>query len=257
MSLSCAHLNIPRNHTLCRIVSIMWSVVFAFLFSLIVVPLTQASSPRVGSMEEEFLQAARLGDEEKVLSLLNQGISINVQNKYGWNALGYAVSKGHYQVARILLERGTNPNEASITGMTPLMIAAMEGNIDGVKLLLNFNADPNAKGQVAKTALMNASARGHIEVAKLLLQHGADINVHEDANGQTALIHAAKRGYLAITHQLLLAGADSRAKDAQGRSALDLARGNSRDQIVAQLTGAPSPDIGDEAVALPAPQPRL
>jgi hypothetical protein len=61
-------------------------------------------------------------------------------------------------------------------------------------------------------------------VARLLVAHGADVNAREPARQRTALMMAAAAGDLELVRAMLEKGADVHARDAQGKTALDLAR---------------------------------
>ena len=209
-----------------------------------------------------LMYASERGHLEVAKLLLQHGADINAHedapNVMGASrrtALMYAAKGGHTELSQLLLDHGAKINaKTSGEAYTALLLAIKEAHTDTANLLLQRGADPNVKTKFRdrRTALILAAQTKQTSIVKKLIDLGVDLE-ESDANGQTALIHAAKRGYLATTRQLLLAGADSQAKDAQGRSALYLARGNSRNQIVALLTGTPSPDIGDDdAVASPA-----
>lgn len=63
------------------------------------------------SMEElEFsrslLNAAMGGDENKVLSIINSGKSVNLTDDYGYTALHYASRNGHISIVKLLVSKG-------------------------------------------------------------------------------------------------------------------------------------------------------
>jgi outer membrane protein OmpA-like peptidoglycan-associated protein len=97
-----------------------------------------------------------------------------------------AVQNGDTVKVQSLLDKGVSPNLETDDGKTILMLAAYLGQTDVAKLLIDKGADVNAKDKDGKTALMYAAEKGNVDVAKLLLQNGADLNAVAN-DGKTAL----------------------------------------------------------------------
>jgi ankyrin repeat protein len=164
------------------------------------------------------------------------------------------------QLIDMLLKAGANPNlqlklfppyrslrddrgaDGMLTiGTTPLLRAAKAGDIAAMRLLLAHGANPNLPTVTGITPLLaasgNASARldtrgrykteaQAVEAVDLLLASGVDIN-QRDRNGQTALYGAAIWGWNDLVKTLVAHNADVMIKDAHGRTAADIAMGNS------------------------------
>jgi ankyrin repeat protein len=162
------------------------------------------------------------------------------------------------ELIRMLLDAGANPNmqlklsppwrslrddrgaDSVLTvGATPLLRAAKGGDAPAIKLLLQHGANvdlPTVNGVTPLLAAVGVSSaavdtRGRykteaqaLEAAKLLLDAGADIGAR-DRNGSTALHGAAGSGWNTVVAQLAERHADLFAKDGRGRTAADLARG--------------------------------
>jgi ankyrin repeat protein len=162
------------------------------------------------------------------------------------------------QLIELLLEAGANPNlqlklfppyrslrddrgadNLLTIGTTPLVRAAKAGDVAAMKLLIAHGANVELPTVSGITPLMaaagNASSsidtRGRyktedqaIEATKLLLSAGANINAR-DRGGQTALHGAATWGWNSLVKTLAANKVDLLAKDAQGRTAADIARG--------------------------------
>ncbi len=209
-----------------------------------------------------------VSDMEAFLAETEPIPDIDVRGANGKTALMIAARAGETDLVVELLERGANPNSTNVNGGTPLMFAAISGNDLIVKELLGRGAEVNAMGSNGWNALMVASAKGFPDTVKMLLDSGADINAadvylwtplhraayenrvltvkvllrHEgievdfqDDHGATALHHAAVRGHREIVETLLEAGADPLVKDSHGRVASDYARGGGHESLAIQL----------------------
>jgi outer membrane protein assembly factor BamB len=57
---------------------------------------------------DALFDAARRGDGQAVVSLLDRGVDVNARSRYGVTALGFAAGEGRLEVVRLLLERGAD-----------------------------------------------------------------------------------------------------------------------------------------------------
>jgi ankyrin repeat protein len=90
-----------------------------------------------------LLDAARVGDLDKVMKLVVQGHNVNHEARDGETPLSAAAQGKRPEVARFLLGKGADVNHQShLGGQTPLMDAAKSGNVEIVKLLLEHGVDP-------------------------------------------------------------------------------------------------------------------
>jgi ankyrin repeat protein len=124
-------------------------------------------------------------------------------------------------------------------GTTPLIRASKAGDIEAMKLLLAHGANvdlPTANGitplmAAAGNGSANLDTRGRykteaqaIDAVELLVKSGANINAR-DRGGQTALHGAASWGWNGLVKSLAANNVDLTAKDTQGRTAADIAKG--------------------------------
>jgi peptidoglycan-associated lipoprotein len=116
-------------------------------------------------------------------------------------AMVEAVKNGDTAKVQSLLDKGVSPDLQADDGKNILMLAAYLGHTDIAKLLIENGADVNARDKDGKTALMYAAEKGHIEMARLLLENGADINA-VDNNGKTALQIAQENNQTAMVEFL-------------------------------------------------------
>jgi hypothetical protein len=77
-------------------------------------------------------------------------------------------------------------------------------------------------------------------LVNLLLEHGAEVD-GGPAGAKTPLMYAAMFNHRVMLERLLSAGADPALTDADGKTAIDLARAMQADEAVAVLTGKGCP----------------
>ncbi|MCL9805387.1 ankyrin repeat domain-containing protein [Flavobacterium amniphilum] len=116
---------------------------------------------------------------------LQQGVDINHLGADGMAPLHWAITPDTLEPMEKLLALGANPNVVNFEGATPLMNAVQSDRIDHFNLLINSKAQVNFKDHRGFTALHRASEMGRLEMVEILLQNGADKTI--EAQGHTAL----------------------------------------------------------------------
>lgn len=202
------------------------------------------------------------------------------------------------KLIEILLNAGANPNlqlklfppyrslrddrgadTLLSVGTTPLIRASKAGDIEAMKLLIAHGANVDLPTATGITPLMAASGNGSanldtrgrykteaqaIEAIELLVKSGANINAR-DRSGQTALHGAASWGWNDLVKSLASNKVDLNAKDAQGRTAADIAKGAATssgrsvsqphpetEALLRQLMSAKNPNPPTASTAAPA-----
>src|SRR5690348_7371337 len=162
------------------------------------------------------------------------------------------------KLIEILLDAGANPNlqlklfppyrslrddrgadGLLSVGTTPLLRAAKAGDVEAMKVLIAHGANVDLPTATGITPLMAAAGNGSvsldtrgrykteaqaIEAVEVLVKAGANINAR-DRGGQTALHGAAGWGWNDLVKTLAANNVELFAKDAQGRTAADIAKG--------------------------------
>lgn len=220
-------------------------------------------------IQHAFTVAAKNNCDWGIKVLLRHDMDIDTPNNRDTSALMEVIVLGDLDAARTLLDNGANPDgDEQFPDSRPLFLAAHQGATDLVRLLLDYNADLETEDRMGLTALHWASredrletvqfllsrgaeidksgldeatplysavSRGALQMTQLLLEGNADINARDGNFGQTALILAAKYSHVDILRVLLARGAEVYLRDYEGISALDWAKRNHRDDIVAIL----------------------
>ena len=178
----------------------------------------------------------RCKDVETVGWLLQNGASVNLQNREGATALHHASSRGSTDMVKLLLLNNANPGIVDERGRSPLHAGCKEGQSGVVSCLLDHGVDVNAVDSDCNTALhvvmkfkpsskgsdaaqrnvvMNAKSEQnfpavgtatYIKCLDLLLSHHVDIE-KADRDGCTPLALAIKNGWAEAKDRLLKAGA--------------------------------------------------
>ncbi|GAA1453806.1 ankyrin repeat domain-containing protein [Nesterenkonia lacusekhoensis] len=105
----------------------------------------QDGPPELTDEQLEFLNSmfdlARAGRSEELLSLIDQGIPVNLTNSKGDSLLILASYNDHADLVRGLLERGVDVDRMNDRGQTALSCAVFRQNEEITAALLQAGAD--------------------------------------------------------------------------------------------------------------------
>ncbi|XP_007952694.1 ankyrin repeat, SAM and basic leucine zipper domain-containing protein 1 [Orycteropus afer afer] len=188
---------------------------------------------------EIFKKALTTGDISLVEELLDSGISVDSNFRYGWTPLMYATSVANIELVRVLLDRGANASFEKDKQTVLITACSARGSqeqvLKCVELLLSRNADPNVACRRLMTPLMYAAREGHPQVIALLVAHGAEVNT-QDENGYTALTWAARQGHKNVVLKLLELGANKMLQTKDGKTPSEVANRNKHPEISSLLS---------------------
>jgi hypothetical protein len=151
-----------------------------------------------------------------------------------------ALAGRHFQLAKVLHRHGSSVDPQDRFQSTPLHSAAYCEDPEMVQVLLDYGVDVNALDQFGSTPLDYGSLHlfNDPRVVRLLLDHGADPNVKAwGRDGLTILHRASQWGSTEIVRLLIEHGASVEVKDKRGRTPLEVASGEQRDDIIKLLSG--------------------
>jgi N-acyl-D-amino-acid deacylase len=189
-----------------------------------------------------LMVAARYrGNSDVVRLMLKKGAKVNsdkgVEVRNDASALFFAVMAGDIQMLAALLDAGGRlQDRMKVLGnivTSPLAFATFEDDAALVDYLIGKGADPNELDNDGMSILGSATIGNHAATVQVLLARGAKVN-YVDKLGMTPLLYAASINFgdTAVLERLIAAGADLKAKNKQGLTALDLARGYHHENIV-------------------------
>lgn len=210
--------------------------------------------------------AAQEGDIEIVKLLLKHGAKVDATSAWGNTPLLRAVPGNQVKVAAVLLEKGANVNAANELGNTALHLAAARDLTKMSTLLLNKGARKEARNKDGNTPFHQAVRfPPKFGVAHYLLDAGVNVNA-KNAKGFNPLHYIALRNIEAVPdysqqqevmwwqrpleetvadqdiadliQMMATRRADFLAKNAEGKTPVDLARTNTQKANLARLMEA-------------------
>ncbi|CAB1319924.1 unnamed protein product, partial [Coregonus sp. 'balchen'] len=128
--------------------------------------------------KDELLEAARSGNEEKLMALLTP-LNVNCHASDGRKSTPLHLAAGYNRVriVQLLLQHGADVHAKDKGGLVPLHNACSYGHFEVTELLLKHGACVNAMDLWQFTPLHEAASKNRVEVCSLLLSHGADPNL--------------------------------------------------------------------------------
>ena len=151
---------------------------------------------------DDFVRAAKAGDEKAVDLFLDAGMDVNAATNTGATALLGAAENDATPIIKTLIKRGAAYDQKDKEGWTPLMKAVYGNKVGAIELLAENSKDDLNRG------LLLASMLGHTASAKALLKAGAEVDT-TSGDGATPLSYARKSGNQALEKMLLEAGAEA------------------------------------------------
>jgi len=122
-------------------------------------------------MGQALREAAKAGDAETVIALLDAGVPVDHTDKeYGQTALHYAAREGRKEAVQVLVARGANVNARNKDLRTPLHWAAANGTASVIRILAEAGADCNARNSDGEIPLEVANYWNNPETAPALRQ---------------------------------------------------------------------------------------
>jgi len=193
--------------------------------------------------------AARQRDSDMITVLAEHHADVNAPDSDGWTPLLHAVLRNHVPSIQTLLAHGANIEAVAPGGFTPLAIGIEEGKFYAANALIEAGASVNTRvgqdrlsplmliasqPQVERRAARRAQGPGSVDIARALIAKGAILDA-ESQDGATALMIAAAHDNAAMAALFVQSGANMQMKAKNGKTALDIARDNSSDQVIKVL----------------------
>lgn len=168
------------------------------------------------SRKVPFFKAARSGDEQVVLQLLQSGVGVDSRNSHTRGALHLAAWHGHDSLVKTLIAKGAVVNAVDKHGFTAFDLAANAGHKSTVALLRKHGGEA-----ATKCSLHGAILRRDLKAVRSLLEKGADVNVAETERFPLAL--ALEENREAMVLAVLEYKPDMKVAESVGQSPLAVA----------------------------------
>lgn len=190
--------------------------------------------PKEKNPGEIVLSIAAEGDNTgEILRRHAAGEDIDVIRKEdGFSSLHLAARYGNAEMVETLLKCGAKIDRRNNNGHTPLHLAATFKEGPTIRMLLKYGADPNEQDNEGDFCLLYLpQVHALSDMYRIFLDHPKiDVNLRNHA-GETALHYMAKSGTPAKVMKLLIdAGADCNIRDGGGRTPLDVAEANGKQE---------------------------
>ncbi|XP_070541191.1 poly [ADP-ribose] polymerase tankyrase-2-like [Ptychodera flava] len=132
--------------------------------------------------KDELLEAARSGNEDKLMSLLTP-LNVNCHASDGRKSTPLHLAAGYNRtrIVQLLLQHGADVHAKDKGGLVPLHNACSYGHYEVTEMILKHGGNVNAMDLWQFTPLHEAASKSRVEVCSLLLSHGADptiVNCH-------------------------------------------------------------------------------
>ncbi|XP_055383300.1 uncharacterized protein LOC129613327 [Condylostylus longicornis] len=189
-------------------------------------------------------EAATIGDEKTLQTLLNAGANRNAKDrKHANTPLHEAAWRGFSRSVKLLCslpplpksvkqKNGVNESRGALHstllgtrnggGFSALHLASQNGHNQSCREILLAGADPDVQNNYGDTPLHTACRYGHAGATRILISAKCDPN-RTNLNGDTALHIACAMGRRKLTRILLEAGANPDIKNAQNETPNDIA----------------------------------
>jgi uncharacterized protein len=145
--------------------------------------------------------AAQGDDFQGVLTILQQGTSVDTEGEGGRTGLSFAAANGNLRIVNLLLDHLAVVNLRDQSGDTALHWAALNGHVEMIRRLLAAKAEINAQNKQGVTPLMLAIGGNRRDAVRALVVAGADLKL-SDFSGHDAFAWATgKPGILPLLGQ--------------------------------------------------------
>ena len=110
------------------------------------------------------IKLQKSGQESEVLSMIELGHPLEVEDNDGWTPLGVAVGNMNISYVKLLVKAGAKLNHRNEKGESPLMAACAHGWLDGIEFLMESGAKMDLKNKKGESSM--AFLRDHVREGK-------------------------------------------------------------------------------------------
>ncbi|ORX80979.1 ankyrin [Anaeromyces robustus] len=162
--------------------------------------------------------------------LINNGIDVNFQDKFGNSALHISIYKKNREIINTLLQnKNIILNTVNRRGESPLITIIkindykIKDNEDIIKELIKRGSGVNFVDNAGNSPLVYAVQKQSLPIVKLLIKKGANVNFILRRSKKSILMYAMELGGVDIVKHIVKSGADINYKNDKGMSILKMA----------------------------------
>jgi ankyrin repeat protein len=225
--------------------ALQWAVMYGYE-DMVNLLLKQGADLNISQKNNNFiplLTAADNGDLKLVKLLLDKGIDIDIQDRFGFTALMLGCKEQNTKTVKYLLDRGADPSKKTTLGQDAFWYAFEKRNYEILEILINhkcymnsyyFSKYSGSAPYFPATALYQAIYYDDFEMAEFLIDHGADVNIPNNIGLSPLSLAVVKNNY-ALTEILLKNKADVNYLDKKEHSVLYYAEKLNNSKIIKLL----------------------
>ena len=200
----------------CVFMIVTIAIFIAYVFAVL--------APQSSGEDWDLITATDYEAVPVIKKLLDEGADVDTTLQR--TSLHAAAANGSIEIVELLIERGADVNLQDIHGRVPIFVALAKHQTEIARRLSEEETDVGIRTNDGSTLLMAAVRAGDAELVRWALDRGTDVNaVRPKKDNATALMMAAEKGDSEIVKLLLAGGADPKVTNHEGRTALDLAKG--------------------------------
>ena len=127
-----------------------------------------------------LMKAARLGQIQLVMELINRGAEVKHRDAALKNVLHHALESDfgdNGDVVKMLVDKGAEVNQRDQSGAMEVHKAAERGYLSSLSHILEAKGMVNAADEAGNTPLHLAAVNQHVECVRMLLRHGAKVTI--------------------------------------------------------------------------------
>ena len=178
-----------------------------------------------------------LKTENELNYFISKGFDIKSRDPKGNNIFNYAVKSGNISFLKLLLKKGISPNIINNEGGNAVLYASkglrnFQNPIETYKYLKSLGIGINVIGDNGQNPLHTIAKRNNdIDIFSFFIKEGVDINL-QDNEGVSPFMNAANSNDLRIVEFLINHVKNINIKNKNGQSALSMAINNNSSKVI-------------------------
>lgn len=187
-------------------------------------------------MSRALFSSVADGQDDEVTAMLEGGADINAYDDDGNTPLLAAIKAGQDDMALLLIEKGADPDLPDRDGWGPLLWAVYKEKKNLVEELTAHKADLEARTPDRGATALTIAVENRLEwIAVHLVRAGANPNAMAKDQDRSLLMMAIDSGKEILMRDLFKYGANVSPRDANGASALSLAREHGKEDLAGMI----------------------